>query len=63
MGVFFFKSKADVVTILTQFFSLILTQFDKKIKYFWSDNALELDFYDFFRSQGVVYFHSCIATP
>ena len=62
--VYFLKSKADIVTILTQSFFIILTQFDKKIM---SDLITPLNWhfliFFFFRSQGVVSFHSCIATP
>ena len=38
------QSKLDVITILLDFFSLILTQSGKKIKSIWSDNAPELAF-------------------
>ena len=42
---------------------MIFTQYNTAIKYVRSDNAPKLEFYDFFRSKGIVSFHSCVETP
>ena len=53
--VFLFKCKSDVNTIIPKFFNMVLTQFDKRIKQFRSDNARELAFTEFFSNQGVIH--------
>ena len=61
--VYFLHAKSNVLTIFPHFFSLIHTQFGVSIKSIHSDNAPELSFYDFFRVNGIIPFHSCVDTP
>lgn len=46
--VFLLKQKSYLSIVIPKFFSMILTQFDKKIKEFRFDNAQKLAFIDFF---------------
>ena len=61
--VFLLKQKSKVTTIIPNFFNMIATQFDKKIKEFRSDNAKELAFNDFFNDKGVMHHFSCVDRP
>lgn len=56
------KQKSNALVIVPRFFNLAETQFGKSIKYFRSDNALELSFSEFFYSKGVHQF-SCVGRP
>ena len=60
---FLLKQKSDVSTVIPKFFNVVLTQFDKKIKEFRSDNARELAFTDFFNDKGVLHKFSCVDRP
>lgn len=42
---------------------MVLTQFGKHIKAVHSDNAPELRFTEFFKSQGIISYHSCVEQP
>lgn len=61
--VFLLKNKSDVRIIIPRFFNMVMTQFDKRIKVFRSDNAPELAFTDFFHEQGVLHQLSCVERP
>ena len=61
--VYFLRAKSEVSAVFPNFFTLIQTQFNVKIKSVRSDNAPELTFSDLFRAQGILSFHSCIETP
>ena len=60
---FLLKQKSNVANIIPKFFYLINTRFKGRIKTFRSDNAQELEFKDFFNSQGVLHQYSCVDTP
>lgn len=57
------KQTSDVVSIVPRFFQLVETQFSKVIKVFRSDNAPELNFFDFFAKKGTIHQFSCTETP
>ena len=57
------KSKSDVRTLIVSFHTMVLTQFNVKIKQIRTDNALEFHMPDFFTSNGIVHQHSCVYTP
>ena len=61
--VYLLKVKYDVQLYILEFFALVKKQFGKEIKAVRSDNAPELALTDFYRSLGVVHFHSCVETP
>lgn len=61
--IFLLKHKSDVRVVVPRFFTMIHTQFDKRIKAFRSDNAKELAFTDFFHDQGVLHQFSCVDRP
>ena len=61
--VYLLCAKVDVLTIFPEFFNLISTQYNTTIKSVRSNNALELAFHDFFRTKGIIPYHSCITTP
>lgn len=57
------KHKSDVEHIIPKFFSLVETQFYKKIKKFKYDNVPKLIFVDFFASKGIIRQFSCVERP
>lgn len=57
------KHKSEALTVIPQFFRFITTQFNAHIKVFRSDNAPELSFTEFFKSQGVLRQFSCVERP
>lgn len=57
------RHKLEPRDIVPKFFSMVETQFNTKVKKFRSDNALELNFHDFFFAKGVVYQFSCVEIP
>lgn len=61
--VYLLHAKSDATKVLPDFFQLIATQYHMTIKSVRSDNAPELVFHDFFRSKGVLPYHSCVDTP
>ena len=61
--IYLLKQKYDVVVAIPQFFNMISTQFNNKIKCFRYDNAPELAFTDFFNERGVLHQYSCVAIP
>lgn len=61
--VYLLKSKSEVTTIFPSFCELIQTQFNKSIKAVRSDNAPELNFTNFFKTRGIIHFHSCVQRP
>ncbi|KAL6321896.1 hypothetical protein AAG906_035604 [Vitis piasezkii] len=61
--VYLLCAKVDVLIVFPEFFNLISTQYNTTIKSVRSDNALELAFHDFFRTKGIIPYHSCVATP
>ena len=50
-------------SLLIRFFTLIETQFGKKIKQLRSDNAKELALTSIFQERGVLHQFSCIQCP
>ena len=63
LGYIFYVQNLKFLLFFQNFFTLIQTQFNVKIKSVRSDNAPELAFSDFFRAQGILSFHSCNETP
>ena len=61
--VFLMRHKSKAKNIIPRFFSMVETQFNKKVKKFRSDNAPMLRFHDFFSEKGVVYQFSCVEQP
>ena len=57
------KSKSDTRSILQSFYTMIKTQFYKAIKNFRTDNGLEFQMTEFFKTHGIIHQHSCAATP
>lgn len=58
--IYLLKSKSDVLHIFSSYCRMIHTQFNKQIKSVRSDNAPELRFSEFFKSEGIIPFHSCV---
>ncbi|KAL3375566.1 hypothetical protein AABB24_006833 [Solanum stoloniferum] len=59
-------SQSDVCTLLTNFLSMILTQFGRKVKMFRSDNGGEffnIQCRELFNSHGIIHQSSCPYTP
>lgn len=61
--VYLLRAKSDGVPIFKNFYAMVLTQYNTKIKSVRSDNAPELFFHDFFSSKGINSTHSCVETP
>ena len=62
--IYLLKTKNEVTQHFPCFYSMVLTQFNTKIKSIRLDNALELAFIDFFfREKGIIPYHSCVDTP
>ncbi|GJY16990.1 putative RNA-directed DNA polymerase, partial [Tanacetum coccineum] len=64
--VYLLKSKDEVYNMFVNFYKLILTQFEKKIKTVRSDNGTEFvnsKMTEFFNSMGIVHQTSCAYTP
>ena len=57
------KSKSDTRSILQSFYTMIKTQFNKAIKIFRTNNGLEFQINEFFKTYGIIHQHSCVATP
>ncbi|KAL4320330.1 hypothetical protein GQ457_18G016730 [Hibiscus cannabinus] len=57
------KLKSEVRDLVVQFYTLVETQFSKKVKSVRTDNAREFDMHDFFKLKGIVHQNSCIHTP
>ena len=60
---FLLTQKSEVPTVMSQFFSTILTQFSKKIKMMRSDNAPEFNLTSLLSTYGTISQHSCVETP
>lgn len=54
------RAKFDAIHIIPRFLKLNQTQFSKVIKCYRSDNALELQFTDFFASTGTLHQFYCV---
>ena len=61
--VYLMKSKSEVRSLITSFYSRVLAQFGCKIKSIRTDNAMEFNMPDFFSSNGIVHQHSYVYTP
>jgi transposase InsO family protein len=57
------KHKSQTRSILQQFFHMISTQFQQKIKCLRSDNGSEFQMHEFFATQGTIHQLSCVETP
>ncbi|XP_071901935.1 retrovirus-related Pol polyprotein from transposon RE1 isoform X4 [Coffea arabica] len=60
------KSKSDVCHIIPQFYNMILTQFNTRIKVFHSDNGREFvnrSLADFMIQHGILHQTTCVYTP
>jgi hypothetical protein len=57
------KHKSQTRLILQQFFHMISTQFQHKIKCLRSDNGAEFQMHEFFATQGTIHQLSCVETP
>ena len=64
--VYLMKSKSDVSRIIPQFYNMILTQFNKNIKVFHSDNGREFvnqSLAEFMTQHGILHQKTCVYTP
>ena len=61
--VYLMKSKSEIRPILQSFYLMIKNQFAKSIKVFRTNNGLDFQMVDFFKLNGSIHQHSCIATP
>ena len=61
--VYLLCNKSNVLTLFPDFYNMIFNQYNTSITAVPVDNAPELTFLDFFRSKGILPFHSCIETP
>jgi Pol polyprotein/integrase-like protein/gag-pre-integrase-like protein len=64
--IFLIKNKSEFLSIFTQFYEHVFTQFNKKIKCIRSDNAKELasgETLSFFNSKGIISQTTCVNTP
>ena len=61
--VYLMKSKSDTRSILQSFYTMIKTQFNKIIKIFRTNNGLEFQMTEFFKTYGIIHQHNCVATP
>lgn len=61
--VYMLRNKSEVAEIFPNFHRMVSTQFHTCIKSVRSDNAPELNLTDFFRSAGIVSYHSCVERP
>lgn len=61
--IYLLKSKSDALSVFPNFCKMIHTQFGQNIQYVRSDNALELNFSDLFKSEGIISNHSCVNRP
>ena len=64
--VYLMKSKSDVCHIIPQFYNMILTQFNTRIKVFHSDNGREFvnrSLADFMIQHGILHQTTCVYTP
>ena len=57
------KSKSNIRSLLQSFYAMNKTQFNKSIKVFRTDNGLEFQMTNFFKTHGIIHQHSCVATP
>ena len=60
------KEKSEVAKIFKNFYSMVHTQFNKKIQIFWSDNGREFfnsTLEQFFLKKDIVHQSSCTNTP
>lgn len=57
------KTKYEVRLCIESFYTLIETQFHKRIKVFKSDNGKKFLMIDFSKSKGIIHQTSCVETP
>ncbi|KAL4304589.1 hypothetical protein GQ457_10G001630 [Hibiscus cannabinus] len=55
--------KSEVRSLITSFYQMVETQFDRKIKCVRTDNAKEFDISEFYKSKGIIHQNSCVYTP
>ena len=55
--------KSNAATIIPEFFALVETQFNRKVKIFRSDNAPKLALTEFLASKGTLHQFSCVERP
>ena len=63
---YLFQTKDEVARIFKLFHKMVLTQFNKKIKIFKSDNGGEFvnnTLKEYFASNGLIHETSCVGTP
>ncbi|CAH9081989.1 unnamed protein product [Cuscuta epithymum] len=60
---FMMKTKSETRFHIMNFYKLIQTQFDKKIKIIRTDNGAEFMFSSFYQSNGIIHQLSCVETP
>ena len=61
--IYLLHHKSEAPSCIKQFFLMVETQFDRKIKQFRSDNAKELAMAEFFASKGTLHQFSCVERP
>ena len=60
--VYLLKAKSKTQLLLSQFYALVETQFNKKIKCIRTDNGTKFLMKDFFKSKGIIHHLSCVET-
>ena len=60
--VYLLKNKSETQVYLPQFASMVLTQFDCKIKTIRSDHGTEFYLKEFFHSNGILHQLTCVDT-
>lgn len=58
--VFLLGKKSDASNVVSRFYAMVETQFQRKIKVFRTDNAKELPFTNLCNSKGVLHQFSCV---
>ena len=62
--VYLMRFKSETQSLLRNFFSLVVTQFNSKVKRFRVNNGREFSsMLNFFSDQGILFEHSCVSTP
>ena len=55
--------RSETQLLLSQFYAVVETRFNKKIKCIRTDNGTEFLMKDFFKSKGIIHHLSCVETP
>lgn len=61
--IYLLKHKSNIKSVIPWFWAYFNTQFNNSIKFFRTDNAMELAFEDFFVEKGIIHHKACVAKP